>query len=125
MSTWISDLKFGRRTVCVIQCDLEKHSDWFYSCVRNGWGERAALAKMALANQIQTAISEFQFEKIFWAGDGGAYASPEIAGRRVIEAARQVLVAFRDWQDKSAPELLLKKLGLRVSCHQCTVFCGP
>jgi hypothetical protein len=125
MAKWIANLDFGRRTICFIQCDLEKHSDWFYGCVKDGRGEEAALAKKDLARRIQDAILASNFEQLFWAGDGGTYAGPEMGGQQVIESARKMLAAFRGWQAETLPRLSVDRLGLRVSCHQCKVFCGP
>jgi len=123
LSDWISGLTFQRRTICVIQCDLEKHSDWFYACVREGRGAEATLAKQDLAERIQAGIRDLQLIKVFWAGDGGAFAAPEIPGEQVVNGARKMLAAFKEWQGRYG-ELHLEKLGLRVSCHQCAVFCG-
>jgi hypothetical protein len=123
-SNWISQLGFDRKTICVIQCDLEKHSAWFAACLDHGRQDLATKAKEVFAKRLDDTVAQLGLVRIFWAGDGGAFASPEMSGRKVIEGARRMLAEFRAWQ-KTGTAPFLERLGFRVSCHICMVYVGP
>ncbi|MBI3300929.1 MAG: SUMF1/EgtB/PvdO family nonheme iron enzyme [Deltaproteobacteria bacterium] len=111
MGDWWNSLRPGQMcNLVLLHIDLANHSGWVAALeVYNK--SRAAMARTELAVQLQKRLAFCGFDRVSWAGDGGAFArvfTTREDADSVCYAADEALQSFYKWKEADW------QIGLRI-----------
>lgn len=106
-------------TFLLLQLDLANHTKWF----KDKEPEKNS-AKKELAKSFIDELKDYDFHRLFWAGDGGVFVS-KAEGKKdydiIVDAADIVYDLFEKWKN-NYKDLDTSQLDIRVSAHVSEIF---
>ncbi|MDE2590912.1 MAG: hypothetical protein KGL95_14750 [Patescibacteria group bacterium] len=110
----------GLHNFFLLQVDLANHTKWFGDKKADKNHAKKELA-MLFTNELK---DKYEFDKLFWAGDGGIFVRTSEAAKNsdtVIDVADTIYELFGKWKKKYR-KLETKLLNIRVSAHMFQIF---
>ncbi len=116
----MSDNEDNQRTFLLLQVDLSNHTIWLKEKVQEKHFAKKGLAKKV----IDELKCNYEFDKLFWMGDGGLFVS-KAEDRAdydiVVDASDRVYTVFEEWTT-DYKELDTHQLCIRVSADVAEIF---